>query len=99
LFYYQQGAHIRRLPTVGDETLPLFTGVTRSTFEFGASLGDPTSIFMLAAFHPGILCTVGNVETTSYAAFLTAMINLMMILRWTWGFVILAKKKKLIGQS
>ncbi|MBA6379851.1 MULTISPECIES: TonB-dependent receptor [unclassified Colwellia] len=69
LYYYQQDAHTRRLPTVGDETLSLFTGVPRSAVEFGASLGDPTSIFMLAAFHPGNISTVGDVETTSYAAF------------------------------
>ena len=69
LYYYQQDAHTRRLPTVGDETLSLFTGVPRSAFELGASLGDPTSIFMLAAFHPGILSTVGDVETTSFSAF------------------------------
>ena len=69
LYYYQQDAHTRRFPTVGDETLSLFTGVPRSAFEFGASLGDPTSIFMLAAFHPGILSTVGDVETTSFSAF------------------------------
>lgn len=69
LYYYQQDAHTQRLPIVGDETLSIFTGVPRSAFEFGASLGDPTSIFMLAAFHPGILSTIGDVETTSYAVF------------------------------
>jgi len=69
LYYYQQDAHTQRLPTVGDETLSLFTGVPRSAFELGASMGDPTSIYMLAAFHPGLLSTIGDVATTSYAAF------------------------------
>ena len=69
LYYYQQDAYTQRLPTVGDETLSLFTGVPRSAFEFGASLGDPTSIFMLAAFNPGNLSTIGDVKTKSYAVF------------------------------
>ena len=69
LYYFQQDAYTKRLPNVGDETLSLFTGVPRSVFEYGASLSDPTSIFMLAAFHPGILSTIGNVDTTSYSMF------------------------------
>lgn len=69
LYYYQQDAHTQRLPTVGDETLSLFTGIPRNAFEFGASMGDPTSIFMLAAFHPGVLSAIGDVATTSYAVF------------------------------
>lgn len=86
LYYYQQDAHTRRLPTVGDETLSLFTGVPRSAFEFGASLGDPTSIFMLAAFHPGILSTVGDVETTSYAAFFNSNYRFNDALTLDMGF-------------
>ncbi|UUO24365.1 TonB-dependent receptor [Colwellia sp. M166] len=69
LYYYQQNADTKRLPTVGDETLALFTGVPRSTFEAGAALGDPSSIAMLSAFQPGVLSTVGNVETESFATF------------------------------
>ena len=69
LYYFQQDAYTSRLPNVGDETLSLFTGIPRSDIEFGASLSDLTSIFMLAAFHPGVLSTIGNVDTTSYSIF------------------------------
>lgn len=69
LYYFQQDAYTKRLPNVGDETLSLFTGVPRSVFEYGASLSDPASIGALAAFHPGILSTIGNVDTTSYSIF------------------------------
>jgi iron complex outermembrane receptor protein len=57
------------LPTVGDETISLFTGVPRSVFEYGASLSDPASIGALAAFHPGVLSTIGDVDTKSYSMF------------------------------
>jgi iron complex outermembrane receptor protein len=69
LYYFQQDAYTKRLPNVGDETLSLFTGVPRSVFEYGASLSDPSSIGALAAFHPGVLSTIGNVDTTSYSLF------------------------------
>ena len=69
LYYFQQDADTKRLPNVGDETLSLFTGVPRSAFEYGASLSDPASIAMLAAFHPGKLSTIGNVKTESYSMF------------------------------
>ena len=69
LYYFQQDADTKRLPNVGDETLSLFTGVPRSAFEYGASLSDPTSIAMLAAFHPGTLSTIGTVNTKSYSLF------------------------------
>ena len=69
LYYFQQDANTTRLPTVGDETISLFTGVPRSVFEYGASLSDPASIGALAAFHPGVLSTIGNVDTTSYSMF------------------------------
>jgi iron complex outermembrane receptor protein len=69
LYYFRQDAYTKRLPNVGDETLSLFTGVPRSVFEYGASLSDPASIGALAAFHPGVLSTIGNVDTTSYSLF------------------------------
>jgi iron complex outermembrane receptor protein len=69
LYYFQQDAYTKRLPSVGDETLSLFTGVPRSIFEYGASLSDPAAIGALAAFHPGTLSTIGNVDTTSYSVF------------------------------
>jgi iron complex outermembrane receptor protein len=69
LYYFKQDAHTKRLPNVGDETLSLFTGIPRSVIEQGAALNDPTSVFMLAAFYPGILSTIGDVDTTSYSVF------------------------------
>jgi iron complex outermembrane receptor protein len=72
LYYFQQDAYTKRLPNVGDETLSLFTGVPRSVFEYGATLSDPASIGALAAFHPGILSTIGNVDTASYSLFVNS---------------------------
>jgi iron complex outermembrane receptor protein len=86
LYYFKQDAYTKRLPNVGDETLSLFTGVPRSVFEQGASFNDPTSIFMLAAFHPGILSTVGNVDTTSYSLFFNSNYQFNPEITFNLGF-------------
>tara|TARA_R110001592_G_scaffold408_1_gene2280 strand:+ start:1899 stop:4244 length:2346 start_codon:yes stop_codon:yes gene_type:complete len=86
LYYFQQDAYTKRLPNVGDETLSLFTGVPRSVFEQGASYGDPSSIFMLGAFHPGILSTIGNVDTTSYSMFFNSNYQFTNEIRIDLGF-------------
>ena len=86
LYYFQQDAYTKRLPNVGDETLSLFTGVPRSVFEQGASFGDPSSIFMLGAFHPGILSTIGNVDTTSYSMFFNSNYQFTNEIRIDLGF-------------
>ncbi|WP_168427376.1 TonB-dependent receptor [Candidatus Colwellia aromaticivorans] len=86
IYYFQQDAFTKRLPNVGDETLSLFTGVPRSDFEYGASLSDPESIFMLAAFHPGILSTIGNVDTTSYSMFFNSNYQFNNDIRLDLGF-------------
>jgi iron complex outermembrane receptor protein len=86
LYYFQQDAYTKRLPNVGDETLSLFTGVPRSVFEQGASFNDPTSIFMLAAFHPGILSTIGNVDTKSYSLFFNSNYQFNTEITFNLGF-------------
>lgn len=93
LYYFQQDAYTKRLPNVGDETLSLFTGVPRSVFEQGASFSDPTSIFMLAAFHPGVLSTIGNVDTTSYSMFFNSNYQLNKEFTLDLGFRYSTEKK------
>jgi iron complex outermembrane receptor protein len=93
LYYFQQDANTIRLPTVGDETLSLFTGVPRSVIEYGASLSDPASIGALAAFHPGILSAIGDVETTSYSMFFNSNYQLNDDFTLDLGFRYSAEEK------
>ncbi|MGJ8694037.1 MAG: TonB-dependent receptor [Thalassotalea sp.] len=69
-YYYQQDAFTNRRTTVQADAIELFTGVSRAAIEYGASLGDPSSLQLLAGFYPGELSTNGTVDTQSYAAFL-----------------------------
>lgn len=98
VYYYQQDAYTKRQPKVQDDAITLFTGVERSLIEYGASLGDPQSQFLLAAFYPGVLNTEGTVDTTNLAVFFNSNYQLNDKFTLNLGFRYSDEKKAIDWQ-
>jgi iron complex outermembrane receptor protein len=75
LYYYDQDAFTSRLPAVGLHAAPLF----------GAALGLPPALAGFL-FSPGVLATIGDLKTTSYAAFFNSSYRFSDDWRLDFGF-------------
>ena len=76
LYYYDQDASTVRLPAVGVDAASVFAVV----------LPPPARPLAPFLFSPGVLSTIGDVKTTSFAAFFNASYHFSDVWRLDFGF-------------